>query len=39
MDFTTQEWLTVLIVVLIIGIFLDGFRRMRNARRDSLKMS
>ena len=39
MDFTTQEWLTALILLLIAGIFLDGFRRMRRARRDSLHMS
>jgi len=39
MDFTTQEWLTALILLLIAGIFLDGFRRMRGAHRDSLHMS
>ena len=39
MDFTALQWLTALIVILIAGIFLDGFRRMRKARRDSLHMS
>ncbi len=34
-----REWLTVIIVVLILGILLDGWRRMRNARRDTLKVS
>ncbi|ODS23292.1 cell division protein ZipA [Candidatus Endobugula sertula] len=39
MDFSTQTWLIVLVFLLIIGIFLDGFRRMRKARYDSLRMS
>ncbi len=34
-----REWLTIIIVVLILGILLDGWRRMRNARRDTLKVS
>lgn len=34
-----REWLTVIVVVLILGILLDGWRRMRNARRDTLKVS
>ena len=34
-----REWLTVIISLLIIGIFLDGLRRMRRARRESLRMS
>ncbi len=34
-----QHWLTILIVVLIVGIVFDGIRRMRNARQDSIKMS
>jgi len=33
-----REWLTVIIVLLILGILLDGMRRMRNHRRDHLKM-
>ncbi|MBX2809404.1 MAG: cell division protein ZipA [Cellvibrionaceae bacterium] len=35
----TQEWLTLIIVLLIVAIIADGIRRMRNAKRDSLKMS
>jgi len=34
-----REWLTVIIVLLIVGILLDGWRRMRQSRRDSIKMS
>ncbi|MFT6388165.1 MAG: cell division protein ZipA [Cellvibrionaceae bacterium] len=34
-----QHWLTVLIVLLIIGIIFDAMRRMRSARRDSIKMA
>lgn len=33
-----REWLTVIIVLLILGILLDGMRRMRNHRRDHLRM-
>lgn len=39
MDFAMREWLTVIISLLIVGVILDGWRRMRQARRDSLKMS
>ena len=34
-----QHWLTIIIVLLIIGIVIDGIRRMRNARKDSIKMA
>jgi cell division protein ZipA len=33
-----REWLTVIIVLLILGILLDGMRRMRSHRRDHLRM-
>lgn len=33
------DWLTVIIVLLIVGILLDGWRRMRNAQKDSLRVS
>lgn len=39
MEFAMREWLTVLIVVLIIGVLLDGWRRMRQSKRQSIKMS
>ncbi len=34
-----REWLTVIVVLLIIGILLDGWRRMRQSRQGALKMS
>lgn len=34
-----REWLTVIIVLLIIGILLDGIRRMRAHRRETLRLS
>lgn len=34
-----REWLTVIIVLLIIGVLLDGTRRMRQSRRSAIKMS
>ncbi|MCR6653843.1 MAG: cell division protein ZipA [Cellvibrionaceae bacterium] len=33
-----REWLTVIIVLLILGVLLDGMRRMRAHRRDHLRM-
>jgi len=33
------DWLTIIIVLLILGILLDGWRRMRRAHRESLKVS
>ena len=33
------EAITIILIILIIGIILDGARRMRNARRDGLKIS
>lgn len=34
-----REWLTVIIVLLIAGILLDGLRRVRKARRETLRLS
>ncbi len=34
-----RDWLIVIGAVIILGILLDGFRRMRLANKDSLKMS
>lgn len=34
-----QDWLTVIIVILIVGVLADGFRRMRAHRRETLRMS
>ena len=33
-----REWLTVIIVLLILGILLDGMRRMRAHKREHLRM-
>lgn len=33
------EAITIILIILMIGIILDGARRMRNARRDGLKIS
>ncbi|TNC82932.1 MAG: cell division protein ZipA [Oleiphilus sp.] len=37
MDF--RDWLIIVGIVIILGILADGYRRMRLARMDSLKMS
>lgn len=34
-----REWLTVIIACLIIGVLLDGLRRMRAAKRGDMRMS
>ena len=34
-----REWLTVIVVLLIAGILLDGLRRMRQSRQGGIKMS
>ena len=39
MEFAMREWLTVIIVLLILGVLLDGWRRMRQSRGQSIKMS
>ncbi len=39
MEFAMREWLTVIIVLLIVGVLLDGWRRMRQSKRQSIKMS
>ena len=33
-----REWLTVIIVLLIIGIILDGIRRVRTSKRNNIQM-
>lgn len=39
MDFGMREWLTLIVVLLIVGVLLDGWRRMRQSRQASIKMS
>ncbi len=34
-----MDWITVIIVLLIIGIIADGLRRVRKAKRESLRLS
>ncbi|UTF60688.1 cell division protein ZipA [Gilvimarinus sp. DA14] len=34
-----KDWLTVIVVLLIVGILLDGWRRMRASKRDSIRVS
>ena len=34
-----REWLTVIIILLIVGIILDGIRRVRAARKERIHMS
>lgn len=34
-----REWLIALGILVVVAVLLDGIRRMRNARRDSLQMS
>lgn len=39
MDLTMKQWVVGAILIVIVVILVDGIRRMRNARRDSLHMS
>ncbi|MGS2716689.1 cell division protein ZipA [Eionea flava] len=39
MDLTMKQWIVGAILIVIVVILVDGIRRMRNARRDSLHMS
>lgn len=39
LDFEMQHVLTVIIILLIVGVILDGIRRMRQNRQDSIRMS
>ncbi|WP_339897957.1 cell division protein ZipA [uncultured Gilvimarinus sp.] len=34
-----ETWLTIIVVLLIVGILLDGWRRMRASRRDAIRVS
>ena len=34
-----MDWITVIILLLILGVLADGFRRVRNARRAHLRLS
>jgi len=39
MDMSLREWLLLIGAVILLGIVLDGWRRMQRAKRDSLEMS
>jgi len=39
MDMSLREWLLLIGAVILIGILLDGYRRMQRAKRDNLEMS
>jgi cell division protein ZipA len=39
MDMNLQEWLVVAGLVIIFGIVIDGYRRMRREKRDSMEVS
>lgn len=39
MEFAAREWLTVIIGLAILAVILDGVRRMRHAKRGSIKVS
>lgn len=39
MDMNLREWLIIAGIVIILGIIIDGYRRVRRARKDSLEMS
>lgn len=39
MEFAAREWLTVIIGLAILAVILDGIRRMRSAKRGSIKVS
>lgn len=39
MDFSLREWLIVVGVIVIVGVLIDGYRRVRSGSRDRIKMS
>jgi cell division protein ZipA len=39
MEMNLREWLIIAGLVIILGILVDGYRRVRRARRDSMEMS
>ncbi len=39
MDFSLREWLIILGVIVIVGVLVDGYRRMRRGRRNSIKLA
>jgi len=39
MDFNLREWLIVVGVIVIVGVLIDGYRRVRSGSRGRIKMS
>jgi cell division protein ZipA len=39
MDFSLREWLIVVGVIVIVGVLIDGYRRVRSGSRGRIKMS
>jgi len=39
MDFSLREWLIVVGVIVIVGVLVDGYRRVRSGSRGRIKMS
>jgi len=39
MDFSLREWLIVVGVIVIVGVLIDGYRRVRTGSRGRIKMS
>ncbi|MDG9667641.1 cell division protein ZipA [Hahella sp. CR1] len=39
MDISLREWLIMIGLLIILGVVIDGFRRVRRARKDSLEIS
>lgn len=39
MDLNVRDWLVIIGALLAVAVLLDGFRRMRNERRDTIRLS
>lgn len=39
MEFSVRDWMVIVGVLLVLAVVLDGYRRMRNERRNNLRMS
>ena len=39
MDLSLREWLIIIGVLVILGVLLDGYRRMRSGKRNSIKLA
>ncbi len=39
MEFSVRDWMVIIGVLLVLAVVLDGYRRMRNERRNNLRIS